>query len=128
MLTEYQLVDRYGSAALFASGLIVEATKGHNDLWSATFAAQNESAQNVGEAKDLGAEWVRRFKRFANNYFDGDEKTAEYCLKDVYLLHKWTKIQQNMQPIDFRTGLGQKQYTDIDTMGAAACAAGACEI
>ena len=128
VLTEQQLIDRYGSAALFASGLIVEATKGHNDLWSATFAAQNESAQHVGEAKDLGAEWTRRFKKFAKNYFGGDEKTAEYCLKDVYLLHKWTKIQQNMKPVDFKTGLGKKQFTDIDQMGAQACAAGACEI
>jgi len=44
------------------------------------------------------------------------------------LLHKWTKIQQNMQPIDFLTGLSKKMYTDIDTMGAIACAGGACEI
>lgn len=127
VLTEEQIVDKYGRAAMFASGLIVESFKGFGDLWSATFAAQNEDMQS-GEQKDQGAEWTRRFKKFANNYFDGDEKTAEYCLKDVYLLHKWTKIQQNMQPIDFKTGLSKKSYTDIDTMGAAACAAGGCEI
>jgi len=128
VLTEDQIVAKYGRAAMFASGLIVESTKGFGDLWTATFMAQSENSQRAGEQKDLGADWIRRFKNFAANYFDGDEKTAEYCLKDVYLLHKWTKIQQNMQPIDFLTGLSKKMYTDIDTMGAIACAGGACEI
>jgi hypothetical protein len=46
----------------------------------------------------------------------------------VFLLHKWTKIQQNLNPIDFNTQLETKKYTDIDTMGAVACQGGACEI
>lgn len=127
VLTEQQIVDKYGRAAIFASGLVVESFKGFGDLWTATFAAR-QANQLGGEQADLGAEWTRRFKKFASNYFDGDEKTAEYCLKDVYLLHKWTKIQQNMQPVDFKTSLAKKSYTDIDTMGAVACAAGGCEI
>lgn len=129
VLTEDQLVDKYGRAAFFASGLIVESSKGFGDLWTATFTAQqDEEDRPHGEQKDLGADWIRRFNKFAANYFDGDEKAAEYCLKDVYLLHKWTKIQQNMTYIDFKNGLAEKTYTDIDTMGAVACAGGACEI
>lgn len=128
VLTEDQLVEKYGRAAFFASGLIVEATKGFDNLWTATFIAQDDQNEPYGEKKDLGAEWVRRFRNFADNYFAGDRKMAEYCLKDVYLLHKWTKIQQNMQYIDFDHGLGKRAYTAIDTMGAAACAAGGCEI
>ena len=128
VLTEEQLVERYGRAAFFASGLIVESTKGFNDLWSATSIAQQDENEQFGEAKDLGADWVRRFKNFANNYFEGNIKQAEYCLKDVYLLHKWTKIQQNMTYIDFENGLAKKSYTDIDTLGAVACSGGACEI
>jgi ribonucleoside-triphosphate reductase (thioredoxin) len=128
VLTEQQMLDKYGRAAFFASGLIVEATKGFSDLWAATFAAQNEPIQS-GEQRDLGADWTRRFKKFAENYFDGDEKVAEYCLKDVYLLHRWTKIQQNMIPVDFVEGLGEKKFTDIDSMGAIACSGvGGCEI
>jgi ribonucleoside-triphosphate reductase len=128
VLTEVQLVEKYGRASMFASGLIVESFKGFGDLWVATYMAQSGDSQRPGEQKDLGAEWIRRFKNFAENYFDGDEKMAEYCLKDVYLLHKWAKIQQNMKPIDFTTGLSKKKFTDIDTMGAIACAGGACEI
>jgi len=127
VLTEEELIQKYGRAALFASGLIVESSKGFSDLWSATFTSQHEEAQS-GEQADLGADWIRRFKNFATNYFDGDMKMAEYCLKDVYLLHKWSKIQQNMQPVDFNSGLAEKSYTDIDTMGAIACAGGGCEI
>ena len=128
VLTEQQLVDKYGRAAMFASGLIVEAGKGYDNLWSATFAAQDNSMHQGGEQRDQGADWVRRFKNFAVNYFDGDEKTAEYCLKDVSLLHKWTKIQTHMKPVDFKNRLSKKMFTDIDTMGAIACQGGACEI
>jgi ribonucleoside-diphosphate reductase alpha chain len=81
-----------------------------------------------GEISDLRAEWIRRFKKFADNYFMKDTKMAEYCLKDVFLCHKWTKIQQNMNHVDFTYQLTTKKFTDIDTMGSAACVGGACEI
>ena len=81
-----------------------------------------------GEVSDLNKEWIRRFNKFAENYFDGDLKQTEYCLKDVFLLHKWEKIQQNIAAVDFKTQLTQKEFTDIDTMGAVACQGGACEI
>ena len=126
--TEAEIVDTYGKAALFASGLIVDTRKqGFRDLWEATMIAQTDE-QYRGEMSDLNKEWIRRFNKFADNYFMGDTKEAEYCLKDVFLLHKWTKIQQNMQPIDFVSQLNQKEFTDIDTMGAIACQGGACEI
>jgi ribonucleoside-triphosphate reductase len=73
-------------------------------------------------------DWIRRFNNFAENYLNGDLKQAEYCLKDSYLLHKWNKINQNFVPIDWVEDLTEKRYTEVDTMGAAACAGGACEI
>ena len=84
--------------------------------------------EHRGEVSDIRAEWIRRIKKFADNYFMGDTKEAEYCLKDVYLLHKWTKIQQNIKPIDFVSQLETKKFTDVDTLGSAACVGGACEI
>lgn len=128
VLTEDQIVTRYGKAALFASGLIVDTRKaGFRDLWEATSVAQLKD-EHRGELSDIRKDWVRRFFKFAENYFYGDLKQTEYCLKDVYLLHKWTKIQQNLKPIDFVSQLGEKKFTDIDTMGAIACQGGACEI
>ena len=82
-----------------------------------------ESSENSAK-KD----WVRRYENFANNYFDGDMKKTEYCLKDAYLMHKWTKIQKNLRSIDWKNDLTEKRYTAVDTIGAAACAGGACEI
>lgn len=127
LLTEEEIVNKYGRAALFASGLIVDTYKGFDNLWNATFIAQQQR-EHIGELSDLRADWIRRFKKFAKNYFDGDMKLAEYCLKDVYYLHKWTKIQQNLKPINFEAQLESKKYTDIDTMGAQACIGQACEI
>ena len=128
VLTEDQIVVRYGKAALFASGLIVDTRKaGFRDLWEATSIAQMKDEYR-GEISDIRKDWVRRFYKFAENYFDRDLKQTEYCLKDVYLLHKWAKIQQNLKPIDFVSQLGEKEFTDIDTMGAIACQGGACEI
>ena len=128
VLTESQIVEKYGKAALFASGLIVDTRKsGFRDLWDATMQAQTP-AEYRGEVSDLNAEWIRRFNKFADNYFMKDTKEAEYCLKDVFLLHKWTKAQQNLSPIDFVSQLEIKKFTDVDTIGSAACVGGACEI
>ena len=124
--TEEQIISEYGVGSLFASGLIVDTYKaGFRDLWEATSAAQYAVG---GEVSDMRKEWVRRFNNFSENYFMNDMKQAEYCLKDVFLLHKWTKIQQNLNPIDFDNQLTKKTFTDIDTMGAIACQGGACEI
>lgn len=127
VMTEDQIVDKYGRAALFAAGLIVDTNKGFNNLWDACFIAQQQEEPH-GELSDLRKDWIRRFRKFAENYFDNDLEETANCLKDVYLLHKWTKIQQNLKPVDFVSQLDEKRYTDIDTMGAIACAAGACEI
>ena len=127
VLTEAEIVSKYGKASLFAAGLIVDTRKGFNDLWEASSVAQMDKEYR-GEVSDLRAEWIRRFKKFADNYFMGDMKEAEYCLKDVFLLHKWTKIQQNIKPIDFTSELEKKKFTDVDTIGSAACVGGACEI
>lgn len=128
VLTEEQIVATYGKAALFASGLIVDTRKsGFRDLWDATMQAQMPEEYR-GEVSDLNKEWIRRFNKFAENYFDGNLKQTEYCLKDVFLLHKWEKIQQNITAVDFKAQLTQKEFTDIDTMGAVACQGGACEI
>jgi ribonucleoside-diphosphate reductase alpha chain len=125
--TEDEIVTEHGRGAMFASGLIVDTLKGFNDLWEATMIAQLPE-EHRGEISDNRAEWIRRFNKFAENYFNGNLKDAEYCLKDVAILHKWTKIQQNMKPIDFVNNLNDKTFTDIDTMGAVACQGGACEI
>ena len=130
VIDEKQMVKEYGSAAIFASGMVVDSLKAFDNLWNACSTAQGigedlaiESSENA-----LKRDWIRRFKAFANNYMNGDIKRTEYCLKDAYLLHKWQKIQSNLKKIEWLDDITQKKYTDIDTTGAAACASGECEI
>lgn len=132
VLTAQQIVDKYGVGAIMASGLVVEGLRTfNNDLWLATQTAQGYGLSLEGDNHDNNTkrEWVRRFDKFANNYFGGDKKKTEFCLKDVYLLHKWEKIQQSIVDIDWKSQLTEIQYVDVDTMGAIACSGPAgCEI
>ena len=130
VITAKEMVDKYDSASIFASGLVVDALKVFPNLWDACSTAQGfgldislESAENFARQ-----DWCRRFKNFAENYLEGDIKKAEYCLKDSYLLHKWNKIQTNLKPINWMDDLTEKKYTDVDTIASAACVGGACEI
>ena len=126
--SEAQIINRYGRGAMFASGLIVDAVKIFDSLWSAIDTAKFGDGNASQEKADIRADWIRRFDKFVESYFDGDKKKAEYCLKSVYLLHKWTKIQNSYNHIEFYSQLQSKKFTDIDTTAAAACAGGACEI
>jgi len=130
VISAKEMLKRYGEGSIFASGLIVDGLNAFDNLWVACSTAQGngqdldlESTTNA-----LKRDWVRRFGNFAINYLGGDEKEAEMCLKDVYLLHKWNKIQTNFVPVNWAEDLTEKRFIDIDTLGAIACAGGACEI
>ena len=108
-----------------------ESEERYNFTWNGKTKSRQIAqtpSEYLGEVSDIRSEWVRRFKKFADNYFMGDMKETEYCLKDVFLLHKWEKVQQNIQSVDFVSELDEKRFTEIDTMGAIACQGGACEI
>ena len=125
--TETQIAKEYGVAALFASGLIVDGLKAYQNLWDAVSSATSPWMADQ-EKLDSQAEWIRRFKKFAENYCDGDSKKADHCLKDVYLLYRWTKIQNNLSIVKFEDVMTEKKFVDVDTMASAACVGGACEI
>ena len=130
VITADKMVDKYGNAAVFASGMVVDALKCFNNLWDACATAKGfgddislESSENA-----LKNDWIRRFNKFADNYLGSDTVLAEHCLKDAYLLHKWNKIQSTLKTVDWKEDITEKKYTDVDTLAAAACAGGACEI
>jgi len=130
VITEVQIVEKYGAAALFASGLVTRALDAFGDLWVATSTAMGygedvtkESHENVAKR-----DWVRQFKKFAENHFDADLNKTSDCLKDVYNLHKWTKIVKALPDVDIRNHLKKKQFVDVGTLSGAACAGGVCEI
>lgn len=131
VFTAEQLVEMYGVATIFASGLIVDGCHAFKDnLWSACATAMGQGEElSEEDSKDLTKrDWVRRFRKFAHNYFDGDLSKASYCLKDAYNLHKWEGICRNLKYVDFSMDLSRQSYTDVNTMGAQACSGSACEI
>jgi ribonucleoside-triphosphate reductase len=125
--TAEQIAAEYGPASMLASGLIVDCFEGFSNLWDAITTAKYGDTGDR-EKVDVRKDWLRRFQNFADNYLDGDTQKTEYCLKDVYLLHKWAKIQKNFKPIDFTAVTWSGDGVDIDTMAAQACAGGGCEL
>jgi len=130
VITAKEMVKKYGNAAVFASGMVVDALKCYNNLWDACSTAKGfgedislETSENA-----VKRDWVRRFKKFAENYLNDNTEMAEHCLKDAYLLHKWNKIQSTLKTVDWKEDIKERKYTDVDTLAAAACAGGACEI
>ena len=131
VLTQEQIVAKYGTAALFASGLIVDGLDAFaGNLWTACSTAQG-FGEELGEPchkNMLKHDWVRRASKFSDNYFDKDLALMSDCLKDVYSLHKWEKVTNNISSVDWVASLGEKAFTDIDTLGAVACSGGVCDI
>lgn len=128
VFTHEEIIEKYGQVSLFTSALIETGLQAFNqDLWNAisTALGYGEKLEDKHE-NILKLDFVKRFNKFSK-YFTSNEECGN-CLKDVYNLHKWWKIENNMDMIKFSEVLFEKTFTDIDTTGAQACAGGKCEI
>ncbi len=117
-----EISEKYGTGALFASGLITESMNAFDNLWNAC-ATANGYGENVSEenhSNTMKKDWIRRYKKYADNYFNSDYSLTEMCLKDVYLLHKWEKIQRSIKPVDW-SQLNEEILANIDEQGAMNC-------
>lgn len=129
VLTINQIIDKYGEGSMFASGLIVDGLHAFdNNLWEACDSILYNIEFEENSQTVLKKDWVRRFKKFANNYLNNDYKETSYLLKDVHLLHKWNKITNTLKDIDWEDLNVKPTYTDISTTGAIACNGGSCDL
>lgn len=131
VFTAHQIMDKYGEASMFASGLIVDGLSAfNNNLWTACDTVNGWGLKLDDESKEdlLKRDWVRRANKFAKNYFDGNILEMTNCLKDCFNFHKWKTIDRTMREIDFSKQLQEKVFVDVDSMGAQACSGGACEV
>lgn len=131
VLMAEELLEKYGNAAIFASGLIVDGLHYFNgDLWRACDHIINRSLLFKGSRDEclLQKDWVRRAKKFAKNYFKGSIENTIYCLKDVHLFHKWNIVKRDFKPVDFSEILTEPTYQDVSDYAAIACSGGSCEI
>lgn len=87
----------------------------------------DEYLGNMGVYKK--SDFVRRAKQFAERYFDDDIKKMTHCLKDVSNWKLWCDLKREYKDIDWSSVIEEDEwYESADTMGAAACSNGACEI
>ena len=128
-----EILELYGEASMFASGLIVDGMHAFNDnLWEACRVALEYQAGAQATAPlpsdVLQRDWVRRFYAFAHNFFEGNVSTSTHCLKDCYNLHKWVSIMRTLEEVDFVSDIDTEVLIEVDSMGAQACAGGVCEV
>jgi ribonucleoside-diphosphate reductase alpha chain len=123
-----EIVDKYDDGGLFASGLIVDGLHAFDNLWTACGTAMSDKELKQNSDNALKIDWIRRFKQYADNFFNGDLQKTNECLKDLYLYHKWTKVKRELDDIEFNAIATEPNYTDVDTLGAIACSGGACEV
>lgn len=131
VLTPEQILQKYGAASMFASGLVVEGLHAfNNNLWMACDTVMGFGLKVDPENSEdlLKRDWIRRATKFANNFFDGSIMEMTFCLKDCFNLHKWEAIQRSYVPVDFSTQLSKQVYTEVDTMGSQACSGGVCDL
>lgn len=131
VLSFEEIVSKYGTGSLFASGLIVDSLHAFdNDLWDTCQAVVDRNFELSGDRYKLllKKDVVRRIKKFAKSYFKNDLETAVTCLKDVHLFHKWSIITRDYKKIDFTEIDFKPTFVAVDTLGAVACSSGGCEI
>lgn len=130
VLTADEILTKYGSASMLASGLIVDALSAFGNLWKAcdTLNGWGEKLSVDGKEDLLKRDWIRRAKKFAKNYFNSEDLEMSNCLKDCFNLHKWLSIQGSMKDISFSEALTEKTFVDVSGLGAQACNGNSCEI
>ena len=73
-------------------------------------------------------DWVRRVKKYADKYIEGDLKETTYLLKDVSNYNLWCALKESYKPIDWSKVTEDAFEIDLNTTGAQACSGGKCEV
>lgn len=87
----------------------------------------NAISSHLKHKIDLRVDWVRRFKKFAVNHFQGDEYKCSHCLKHVNIYHQWQKIK-NIKPVDWNSVIWEQHDEEAGSQVGTACSGGLCEI
>jgi len=142
VLSAAEIVETYGVGALLASGLIVDGQHAFDDnLWAACDCVLGRGEQfdtetpktypkrvyeAIEEVRQSKLDWIRRARKFANNYFNGDVLKMTRCLKRVSTCKLWEDLTRTYAPVDY-TKLKEQQDNTTVTQ-TVACAGGACDV
>jgi ribonucleoside-diphosphate reductase alpha chain len=131
IVTLEEIFTKYGTGALFASGLIVDGLHYFDgNLWAACKCVKDKSEPVTGNREQvlLRKYWISRAKKFAKNYFKGDINLMIDCLKDVHILHKWETITKQFKEVDLSKILTKPEYKDVSDYASLACSGNSCTI
>lgn len=131
LVTLEDIMTKYGTGALFASGLIVDGLHYFDgDLWKACNCVKKKEEPITGTREQvlLKKYWISRAKKFAKNYFKNDLQFMISCLKDVYILHKWETINKQFKDVDLSKILTKPEYKDVSDFASIACSGNACTL
>jgi ribonucleoside-diphosphate reductase alpha chain len=140
-----EIISEYGAGALFASGLIVDGLHAfNNDLWKACSVVLGQAPEptmplfnavnRIDEVKYRASvdtvlmqkDWIRRAKKFAENYFNNDLKRMTYCLKRISNYKLWLDLKREYVNVDYT--LMFEESDDTKLVEALACSGGRCEV
>jgi len=104
----------------------------NGDLWRAcdTLLGWGEDLTTIEDKADMSwkQNWVSEVKRYAGLYFDNNLHLVSDYMKDCYNASRWDTIIENYTTVDLKNAKKSQTYTEVDTMGAAACSGGKCEL
>ncbi|MCF8032451.1 MAG: hypothetical protein K9K66_05635 [Desulfarculaceae bacterium] len=142
VLSAEEIVEHYGVGAIMSSGLIVDGLHAFDDnLWEACDAALGRGhdldslllpdmprrvREAIGQVIFARKDWVRRAKKFANNYFGGDMLKMARCLKRVHNCKHWEDLGREYVKVDYTELIEECDNTTVEE--TIACGGGACEI
>jgi ribonucleoside-diphosphate reductase alpha chain len=143
VLTAAEIVETYGVGAIMSSGLIVDGLHAFDDnLWAACDCVLGRG-ENLDapvpkthpkrvfeaiEAVQAGKrDWIRRARKFADNYFGGDATKMTRCLKRVHNCKLWEDLTRTHATVDYGLLVERQDGTGaiVETI---ACGGGKCDV
>lgn len=85
----------------------------------------NAISSHLKHKVDLRVDWVRRFKKFAKQYFNGDEIKCANCLKHVNIFHQWQRLTNINAPV-WEDVEWEQEFKEVSEQVGTSCAGGAC--
>ena len=104
-LTPRELVEEFGTAAFFASGLIVDLKRAFGSLHAAcdslkygvSFPTDDDTDHCELEKLSQQQVGMGRIHKFSKKYFDGDEARVVACLKACDTLHQYETLMREIR-------------------------------
>ena len=122
--TSREIVRQYGDAAIWCSGLIALGLQNYkNNLWNACDAILTEPKSEENNRKK---NFIKRCRKIAEKYFEGDYKKLSHCLKDVYNWKIYSDLIRTFRKVDYTDVTEAEDNTSAEQEWA--CSGGACEV